>query len=262
MSLLPRWLGGSRSRSETDSLRDQLANLQTALGQCRAVVQHWAGLRYGLTTTIAALSLAVGFVLGVYNEPIRQSAAGLVWALGLGGPDREAGYAAYEKGRYGTALALLRPLAEQGDARAQASLGLMYASGNGVQRDDVEAAGWFRRAAEQGNALGQFQLGLLYAKGQGMPQDYTEATKWYHLAANQRYPQAQYELGFLYASGDDGPTDYVTAHMWFNLAAANFAASDTRNRRAASFNREAVESKMTREQIAEAQRRAREWKPN
>jgi hypothetical protein len=48
--------------------------------------------------------------------------------------------------------------------------------------------------------------------------------------------------------------------MWFNLAAARFPASDTRNRRAAVANREAAESKMTRDQIIEAQRRAREWR--
>jgi hypothetical protein len=49
--------------------------------------------------------------------------------------------------------------------------------------------------------------------------------------------------------------------MWFNLAAARFPVSDARNRRAAVANREAAETKMTREQIVEAQKLAREWKP-
>jgi hypothetical protein len=49
--------------------------------------------------------------------------------------------------------------------------------------------------------------------------------------------------------------------VWFNLAAARFPASDTRNHDLAVRNRELVANKMTREQIAEAQNLAREWKP-
>jgi hypothetical protein len=55
--------------------------------------------------------------------------------------------------------------------------------------------------------------------------------------------------------------DYVAAHMWFNLAAAHFPASDVRNHELAVRNRGLVANKMTREQIAEAQNLAREWKP-
>ena len=65
----------------------------------------------------------------------------------------------------------------------------------------------------------------------------------------------------LYAQGEGAPQDNVSAHMWFNLAAARFPASDTRNRDVAVKSRDVVAGKMTAEQIAEAQRRAREWKP-
>ena len=49
------------------------------------------------------------------------------------GPLEDAG-AAYDKGDYATALRLLRPLAEQGNAQAQTSVGAMYAKGKGVSR--------------------------------------------------------------------------------------------------------------------------------
>jgi uncharacterized protein len=49
--------------------------------------------------------------------------------------------------------------------------------------------------------------------------------------------------------------------MWFNLAAARFPASDTRNRGLAVKNRDVVAGKMTSDQLAEAQKLAREWKP-
>ncbi len=89
---------------------------------------------------------------------------------------------------YAKALQEYRPLAEQGHAFAQFRLGMMYRKGQGVLRDDAEAAKWYRLAAEQGNADAQFQLGMMYRKGQGVPQDATEAARWYQLAAEQVNP--------------------------------------------------------------------------
>ncbi len=68
----------------------------------------------------------------------------------------EEGAAAYQRGDYATALRLLRPLAEQGDAAAQNNLGVISANGRGVPQDDAEAAKWFRLAAEQGLVEAQF----------------------------------------------------------------------------------------------------------
>ena len=61
----------------------------------------------------------------------------------------------------------------------------MYAGGIGVPENNAEAFKWFRKAAEQGHAKAQYNLGLMYDKGQGVPQDYAEAVKWYRLAAEQ-----------------------------------------------------------------------------
>jgi TPR repeat protein len=72
--------------------------------------------------------------------------------------------AAYQRGDYATAMALLRPLAEGGDAAAQNGLGLMYAKGQGVPQDYAQALVWYRKAADQGNAAAQNGLGLMYAK--------------------------------------------------------------------------------------------------
>src|SRR5215472_18681799 len=51
--------------------------------------------------------------------------------------------AAYAKGDYATALQLFRPLADQGMARAQTILGVMYATGQGVPKNDNEAMKWY-----------------------------------------------------------------------------------------------------------------------
>lgn len=84
--------------------------------------------------------------------------------------------------------------------------------------------------------------------------------KWYRLAADQGDAPAQYNLGLSYAKGEVGEPDNVTAYVWFNLAAARFPVSDLR-RSAAAANRDLVASKMTPDQIAEAQRLTRDWKP-
>jgi TPR repeat protein len=103
----------------------------------------------------------------------------------VAGPVEDA-TAAYGRGDYATALRLFRPLADQGDAYAQAVLGRLYFYGHGV------------------------------------PQDHAEASKWYRLAADQGHADAQRRLGSMYrfAGWDRGGQYYVNAHMWFNLAAA------------------------------------------
>ena len=57
------------------------------------------------------------------------------------------------------ALAELRGRAEKGEVSAQYFLGLIYANGRGVAKDEVEAVKWYRKAAEQGDADAQGILG-------------------------------------------------------------------------------------------------------
>ena len=92
----------------------------------------------------------------------------------------------------------------------------------------------------------------MYAEGNGVAEDDAESVRWYRLAAEQEHASAQYNLGFMYANGDGVPKDLLFAYMWFNLSAAQ--GNET-----AQSNNEIIEQQMTREQIAEAQRRSREW---
>jgi len=93
--------------------------------------------------------------------------------------------AAYDRRDYAAAIQLCRPLAEQGDARAQTGLGGMYYNGQGAQRDYAEAAKWVRRAAERGYAPAQADLGVMYWNGEGVPQNAVLAYMWLNLAAAQ-----------------------------------------------------------------------------
>ncbi len=83
--------------------------------------------------------------------------------------------------------------------------------------------------------------------------DYDTALKGFRPLAEQGDAAAQYFLGVMYAKGHGSTKDYVLAHMWFSLAAA-------RGDKVAIKTRDTLEEFMTPDQIAEAQRLAREWK--
>jgi uncharacterized protein len=133
------------------------------------------------------------------------------------------GVSAYNRQDYVAASRVFIPLAEQGDPAAQSYLGFMFETGRGVPKNYTEAAMWYRRAAEQGDSLAQYSLGLLYDRGEGVPMDIVEASKWLNLAT---------------------------------------AAAPPQTREARARIRDAVLSKMTRGEIAQARLRALEWTPS
>ena len=107
----------------------------------------------------------------------------------------------------------------QGHASAQFNLGLMYANGEGVLKDDAEAVRWYRLAADQGLAGAQLILGVKYANGAGVLKDDAEAVRWYRLAADQGDAGAQLNLGNRYANGEGVLKDDAEAVRWYRLAA-------------------------------------------
>jgi TPR repeat protein len=109
----------------------------------------------------------------------------LLGAAEASGADLQKATEAYDTGDYAAALREWRPLAEQGDAKTQFNLALMYDLGKGMAEDDAQAAAWYRKVAKQGDVRAQFNLGFMYRKGQGVAQDYAQAHMWYNLAAAQ-----------------------------------------------------------------------------
>ena len=126
------------------------------------------------------------------------------------------------RGDTAEALRLIRRRAEQGDASAQFSLGM-------ITQDYTEAMKWFRLSAKQGDTGAQLSIGEAYEYGHGVPRDYSEAMRWYHLAAEHGYAYAQFRLGVIYRNGGLVPQDYVEAVKWFRLAAEQNSSSAMRN---------------------------------
>ncbi len=132
-----------------------------------------------------------------------------------------------------TNVSELQQLAEQGDAKAQVSLGLEYRRGRDLPQDYGLARNWFLKAAEQGSAEGQNNLGLMYDHGRGVEKDFVQARKWYLQAAKQGHSNAQYNLALLYTNGQGVPQDDIEAYVWANIAAAqgnSGLAKDLRNK--------------------------------
>ena len=130
------------------------------------------------------------------------------------------GLAAYKSGNYRVAYVELRPLADQGDANAQAFLGFMYEEGKGVTRSYATARSWYEKAAEQGNATAEYQLYLLYSSGgPGLQKDSKKAAAWTMRAAEHGHAKAQYQLGQMYESGTSVPKDDAAALAWTRKAA-------------------------------------------
>ena len=143
-----------------------------------------------------------------------------------------------------------RKAADQGYATAQFNLGVMYAFGRGVKQDSVEAVKWWRKAAEKNYAMAQYNLGVCYEKSEGVDKDDAEAVKWYRKAAEQNCAIAQSNLGSCYYSGRGVDKDYVEAYAWFNIAA--------QERKIAAEKRDALENKMSPQQVIAGQKRTKE----
>lgn len=171
------------------------------------------------------------------------------------GADFAKGQEAYNSGDYPAALTEWRPLAEQGDADGQFGMGLLYANGFGVPLDDELALKWYRLAADQGHAEAQCNLAVMHANGWGVPQSDEEAFKWYSLAAEQGLTPAQISIGKMYAGGFGIAQDNVQARKWFSIA-SELGDHD------ASFKRDDLTTRMSAEEISEAERLSDAWMQN
>lgn len=69
-------------------------------------------------------------------------------------------------------------------------LGVCYATGSGIKKNDKEAFRWMHLSAKQGHAEAQFRLAGFYAQGVGVEQDLDSAMEYMTLSAKQGYPQA------------------------------------------------------------------------
>ena len=186
---------------------------------------------------------------------MKQVAAGAIGCLAFvsmlaGAEPLDDATAALERKDFPAAVALLTPLAEQGNAFAQVNLACLTFEGDGIAADAAQAAKWYRLAAEQGDENAQYNLGVMYENGKGVDRDLAEAVKWWRKAARQGYADAQYNLGAMYYNGRGVAKDYVRAYLWKSLAADGTVTTVPQRR--ARAGRDAIGAVMSQAQLAEA----------
>ena len=101
--------------------------------------------------------------------------------------DIKAGWKAYTRGDYETAIKEWQPLAEDGDYQAAYALGMAFQ----IKGEPALAVPWYEQAASAGLAEAQILLGTIYARGTAVPRDLVRAYAWLHRATQKGSPNAQ-----------------------------------------------------------------------
>jgi TPR repeat protein len=131
----------------------------------------------------------------------------------------EDGVGAWHRKDFASAIKELRPLAERGNAEAQAYMAAAYLAGDGTPRDVEQGVKLARLSAAQGNAVGENYLGVAYLAGLGVEKDVAEAARWFRKSAEQGFAEGESNLGLMYWSGVGVARDPVEAARWFRRAA-------------------------------------------
>ena len=101
------------------------------------------------------------------------------------------GKAAMAANDFKTAMAEFLPAAQAGNADAEELIGVLYAMGLGVERDDRRAFDWYLRASLKSHPGAQSGIGWYYEVGRGLPApDPVRAYTWYTLSAIGGDPDA------------------------------------------------------------------------
>lgn len=174
------------------------------------------------------------------------------------------GKKSYDAKNWRRAIVQLRPLAEQGDARAMVLLGNMYAEGHGVGKDTTEAFLLYHRAAERNNADAMLATAALYQVGDGIPVNTRLAILWYERAAKLGHQTSAFFYATHMYQGSKGETfdikpDHVTAYKWFRIAARG--RGNPRLAKAADTMAERLRTQLHYNDVEVADREVAEWVP-
>ncbi len=170
--------------------------------------------------------------------------------------DLEKGLEAFEKKDYKTALEILLPLADNGDAKAQYIIGSMCERGLGIPQNYRESCRWYDLAYKQNDGMAVFRTGEIHHQGlMGFKQNFDIARGCFNKAALQGISEAQYNLGTIYEKGEGVDVNFIEAHKWYNIAASN-------GNEDAARERNTIANHMPLKNIKDAQESALSWFQN
>ncbi|CAA7617290.1 TPR repeat-containing protein [Candidatus Terasakiella magnetica] len=111
------------------------------------------------------------------------------------------GIGAYQRRDWNTAATELRPVAAQGNSKAQARLGHIFLFGLTGPGNESEGLRLLNAAAAASEPMGQHWLAMAYYLGRGLPKDPATALVWLGRAAEKDYPESLHALGEMYFYG-------------------------------------------------------------
>ena len=109
--------------------------------------------------------------------------------------------------------------AQSGNVDAQLKLGMMYITGDIIDKNPELALKWLRLAAKGNNTDAQLRLGELLYKGFDVDRNFEESAKWFQLAATSGNAKAQYLLANMYRKGIGVAKNSKVAGKWYSKAA-------------------------------------------
>lgn len=121
-------------------------------------------------------------------------------------------------------LSLTRQETDEGNPIAQFRMGQIYSEGKDLDKDDEQAAIWYRKSALQGHAGAQYAMGNLYFDGDLVKKNFKTALAWFTKSADQGNPDAQLLLGMMFLDGTGTKQDYEKSLIWL-LKSANQGTS-------------------------------------
>lgn len=126
------------------------------------------------------------------------------------------------------AFCVCAPLISNGEdsPRGFTELGIRFANGDGVKKDDEKAFTFFRAAAKAGEPVAQYNLGYFYSIGRGVERDSAMAAMWIHKSAENGNTYAQNQFAGMLYRGEGMKPSKVDALKYFKKAAegGNFEA--------------------------------------
>lgn len=129
---------------------------------------------------------------------------------------------AIDKQDYAAAIAILAPLARDGDVDALGTMGNIYGFGWGIEADLKVANAYWLKAADKHHAIAMYNLGTLYLVGKpGFPKDDEKAAQWMKLAAEHRHALAMFNLSGMYSMGHGIKQNVEEALAWTSLVLSN-----------------------------------------
>lgn len=140
---------------------------------------------------VLRLVAVAAFFVGAAGPPAMAQDSGDPLKAYRDGKLFDQGQEAYRDGYFELAFRVFLIEAARGNVEARYRIGLMYANGEGVPRDDEDAVLSFRQAAEKGHARAQAHLGTMYFEGEGVTEDFVTGYAWVSVAAAQNLDAAR-----------------------------------------------------------------------